>query len=144
MDESVALVILGLLGAYMIILLVWYILQVIAYWKVFTKAGEAGWKSIIPIYNIYTQYKISWNQPYMFWIFVACIVAGVILTGIGGILAMVGSLVSFVGTIINVLATVKLSKAFGHGIGFAVGLFFLCPIFMLILGFGQSQYYGPQ
>jgi hypothetical protein len=27
-------------------------------WKIFEKAGEAGWKSIIPIYNVYIMYKI--------------------------------------------------------------------------------------
>lgn len=36
----------------------------------------------------------------------------------------------------------KLSKAFGHGIGFTLGLIFLNPIFMLILAFGGSQYVG--
>ena len=30
---------------------IFYIPQVIAYWKIFTKAGEEGWKSIIPIYK---------------------------------------------------------------------------------------------
>lgn len=38
----------------------------------------------------------------------------------------------------------KLSKAFGHGIGFTLGLIFLSPIFMLILGFGNSQYIGKK
>ena len=38
----------------------------------------------------------------------------------------------------------KLSKAFGHGVGFTVGLFFLRPIFLLILGFGGSVYLGKQ
>lgn len=30
------------------------IIAIIARWRVFTKAGEAGWKSIIPIYSDYT------------------------------------------------------------------------------------------
>ena len=28
-----------------------YVLIVIGWWKIFTKAGEAGWKSLIPFYN---------------------------------------------------------------------------------------------
>ena len=40
---------------------VWYILQVIAYWKIFEKAGKPGWHSIIPVLNTYDQYDISWN-----------------------------------------------------------------------------------
>ena len=42
----------ALLGVYIVILLVIAILQIIALWKVFKKAGEKGWKSIIPFYNI--------------------------------------------------------------------------------------------
>ena len=45
-----------LLGAYVAIVsvagIVWYVLQVVAYWKIFTKAGQPGWKSIIPVYNV--------------------------------------------------------------------------------------------
>ena len=37
---------------------------------------------------------------------------------------------------------VKLARAFGRGIGFAIGLILLQPIFLLILGFGSDQYYG--
>lgn len=29
-----------------------YVLIVIGWWKIFTKAGEAGWKSLIPFYNV--------------------------------------------------------------------------------------------
>ena len=36
----------GLLIAFLI---VWYVFQAIADWKIFAKAGEPGWKSLIPI-----------------------------------------------------------------------------------------------
>ena len=42
----------GLIG------LVIFVIAIVAFWKVFTKAGEAGWKSIIPIYNIIILLKI--------------------------------------------------------------------------------------
>ena len=135
MEDSYAAVLLAMLGTYLVIVLLWYVLQVIAYWKIFTKAGQPGWKSIIPIYNQYTQFRISWKIPYMYWVWLACMVAGVILGSINASLAA---------TIIGVIATVKLSKAYGHGVGFAIGLIFLGPIFMMILGFGSSQYLGPQ
>ena len=37
-------------GMYLMIAFAWWLLQIIANWRIFTKAGEAGWKSIIPIY----------------------------------------------------------------------------------------------
>ena len=54
MDETTAAV--GLLGLVMAFMMVWvigYILVLVARWKVFDKAGIAGWKSLIPIYSDY-------------------------------------------------------------------------------------------
>jgi hypothetical protein len=36
-----------------------------------------------------------------------------------------------------------LSKSFGKGVGFTIGLIFLSFIFVLILGFGSARYVGP-
>jgi hypothetical protein len=36
-----------------------------------------------------------------------------------------------------------LSKSFGHGVGFTLGLIFLSVIFYYILAFGSSTYRGP-
>ena len=36
----------------LVIAIVIGILTILAHWKIFTKAGEKGWKAIIPIYNI--------------------------------------------------------------------------------------------
>ena len=46
--------------------------------------------------------------------------------------------------VISIMQNIKLSKAFGHGGGYAVGLILLQPIFILILGFGKSTYVGAQ
>ena len=35
------------------------ILVIVAWWKIFEKAGEAGWKAIIPIYNAIVLLRIS-------------------------------------------------------------------------------------
>ena len=53
--------------AYALFAFIFYILQVIAYWKIFTKAGEEGWKSIIPIYNGYVQYRLTWDVSISGW-----------------------------------------------------------------------------
>ena len=135
--------ILASLGTIMILVIGWYILLAIAYWKIFEKAGEPGWKALIPFYNTYTQFKFTWN-PNMYWIVLACTIVGGCLTASEGPLTYVGSLLSLASAIINIIAANKLSKAFGHGVGFTIGLFFLNPIFMLILGFSSDEYIGPQ
>ena len=59
------------------------------------------------------------------------------------ILAIV-SLLRIIAGIISIMYSVKLAKAFGKGTGFAIGLIFLSPIFMLILGLGDATYHGAQ
>lgn len=113
--------------------LILWIIQVIAFWAIFTKAGEPGWKSIIPVYNIYILFKIAWKTS-MFWlVFGGGIVMNLFFaneffsehTFIPDLLMFVFAIVAFA---VTVLLNLKLSKAFGHGIGFALGLLFLNPV----------------
>ena len=134
-------------GTYIALALAWWILQIVANWKIFTKAGEAGWKSIIPVYGDYISYKIAWQTSY-FWlsfilgIVISCINTFVNPTGENIACAALVVLIRIVLAVISILYCVKLSRAFGRGIGFAIGLIFLQPIFLLILGFSDNQYYG--
>lgn len=52
-------------------------------------------------------------------------------------------LIPIVGWIADIVQMHKLSKSFGHGIGYTLGLLFLPSIFMLILGFSDDRYVGP-
>lgn len=131
------------LGSILILIIGWYILQVVAYWQIFEKAGEPGWKAIIPCYNTYTQYKFTWNAN-IYWFVLFGTVIGGMLKSIDGIFSVLGSAILLAVTIINIVALNKLARAFGHGTGFTIGPFFLNPIFKLILGFGSDKYIGPQ
>ncbi len=134
---------------YFVVCMIWLVLQIVAWWKIFTKAGEKGWKCLIPFYSQYTQFKITWETQY-FWLMIALVIGFVILMPIGvfiggimgvliGTLAVVIYVAAFV---IGITATHRLSQAFGHGVGFTLGLLFLQPIFTLILGLGSDQYLG--
>lgn len=132
-------------GIYLIFALVWWILQIIANWNIFTKAGEAGWKSLIPIYGDYVSYKIAWQTSYFWLSFILGIVASYVSSANLNesiFLTVIATLLRIVIAVINIMYCVKLSRAFGHGIGFAIGLILLQPIFLLILGFGSDPYYG--
>jgi len=93
----------------------------VAMWKVFTKAGEPGWASIIPIYNLYIWCKIV-GRPW-WWILLM--------------------LIPFVNFIVAIILCIDLAKSFGKGVGFGIGLALLGIIFFPILGFGSAQYQGP-
>ncbi len=132
-------------GMYLIFAFVWWILQIIANWNIFTKAGEAGCKSLIPIYGDYVSYKIAWQTSY-FWL---NFILGILLSYVSNanlnesmFLSLIVILLKIALTVINIMYCVKLARAFGRGIGFAIGLILLQPIFLLILGFGSDQYYG--
>ena len=144
---------------YTIGILVFAAIAVISWWRIFSKAGEAGWKAIIPFYNMYTAYKLFWKKA-IFFIMLALGVVGAIgyFIMIFGVAAMYmfgggsGNMAAFaIGLILllgcSVAALVlqiifynRISKAFGHGAGFTVGLVLLNFIFWLILAFGSSRY----
>ena len=48
MDTAVVGVLNMVMGAFFIVI-AWYVLTLVARWRVFTKAGLAGWKSLIPL-----------------------------------------------------------------------------------------------
>jgi hypothetical protein len=112
-------------GRLAVIVLIIYLAIIVAvvagWWQIFTKAGEAGWKAIIPIYNIVVLLEIVGRETW--WVILFLI-----------------PIVSFVMWIIVAL---DLAKSFGRGTGFGIGLAFLSPIFGLILGFGSDTYRGP-
>jgi hypothetical protein len=97
------------------------LLLIVAMWKVFAKAGQPGWASIIPIYNLYIWCKIV-GRPW-WWILLM--------------------LIPFVNFIVCIILCIDLAKSFGKGVGFGIGLALLGIIFFPILGFGSAQYQGP-
>jgi hypothetical protein len=97
------------------------ILLIVAMWKVFTKAGQPGWASIIPIYNLYIWCKIVGRPGW--WILLM--------------------LIPLVNIIVGIILCIDMAKSFGKGVGFGIGLALLGVIFVPILGFGSAQYQGP-
>ena len=147
----------GAVVANVIISLALTVLAIIAYWRIFVKAGESGWKAIIPFYNIYTALKLFWKTS-IFWIGIVLSVvmsigygmavsgaAALAVYGGGGNTAVmvIGLILAFgcgIATfILEIIFLNRMSKAFGHGAGFTVGLVFLNFIFILILAFGKSK-----
>ena len=147
----------GAVVANVIISLAFIALAIIAYWRIFVKAGEEGWKAIIPFYNAYTAMKLFWKTS-IFWIGIGLgvgtsigygmasygVVALAIYGGGGNAAVMViGFILAFgcgiTAFVLEIMFLNRVSKAFGHGAGFTVGLVFLNFIFILILAFGKSE-----
>ena len=146
----------GIFVATGIAVLAWYILLIVAYWKIFKKAGIAGWKSLIPIYNIYLIFKLSGIKQW-FWIQIAAMLICDIVIQISGGVKLTNDYVRdfsamsipadfatvaqvFITVAMSIFVNYNLSRAFKHGIGFTIGLVLFPNIFTLILGFGSSKY----
>ncbi len=108
----------GVVGfIYLLILL----LVVISQWKIYSKANKPGWACIIPIYNVIVLLEII-GKP--IWWIIMFIIPGVNL-------------------IFGIWTINLLSKSFGKGVGFTIGLLILPIIFYPILAFGSAKYEGP-
>ena len=137
------------LGILFILSLAVAVVSIIAGWKIFEKAGEKGWKVLIPFYNTYILYKVFWKKE-LFWVvlgvsFGVSFIAG-FLTGLSGSSepTLTASFLTFAVEIFELVMTIillhRISRSFGHGGGFTCGLVFLTPIFWAILGFNNDKY----
>jgi hypothetical protein len=90
-------------------------------WKVFVKAGQPGWAALVPIYNTYVMTQIT-GRPILWFILL---------------------LVPCVNIVAGFLLMQDLAKSFGKTSLYGLGLFFLSPIFLPMLGFSDAQYAGP-
>jgi len=112
------------------LLLIYFLLSIIpvaiGWWKVFTKAGQPGWAVLIPIYNLIVLLRV----------------AG--LAKVGVLPILIPFICVFVFPFWITWVHYHISRRFGHGIGFTIGLTLCAPIFWLILGFGSSKYIGEQ
>lgn len=111
----------AIIGATLIPTLIISVISLVGMWKIYEKAGKPGWAAIIPIYNIIVLLEII-GKP-VWWI--------------------VLYLIPCVNIIFGIWTINLLSKSFGQGVGFTIGIIFLSFIFLPLLGFGNFQYLGP-
>ena len=148
------------LGTILTVSLIIGVLLIIAGWRIFEKAGEKGWKILIPIYDAYILFKICGIKNW-FWVMLCISIIAAIMMGANmppyiedsygyhinyDILVdypvyLTATAITCVSSIAFTIAiAVKLAKAFGKGVGYTLGLIFLPNIFTLILGFGKAKY----
>ncbi len=109
----------GIVTAVIVIAIVLFYL--IAYWRIFSKAGRPGILAIIPIVSTFVLLSIVGRPLWWFVLF----------------------LIPVVNIVMAIIVYNDLSKSFGHGAGFTVGLVLLPEIFIPVLGYGGSRYVGP-
>jgi hypothetical protein len=117
----------GLLVLYVAV----YIIFSLGVYGTYKKAGTYGdpaWAAFVPIYNFIILLKVAGRPLWWGWFLLLPIIP------------LVGSLALLV---VSIIVLHDVSKSFGHGGGFTVGLVLLSVIFWYILWLGQSTYRGP-
>jgi len=104
--------------------LVGYLLGTLPVWGVLKKASHPdapAWGAFVPVYNTYCLLKVV-GRPW-WWLLLL--------------------LVPFVNIVVLVVVYHDLSRSFGHGAGFTVGLVLLSVVFLFVLWLDSSRYQGP-
>ncbi len=111
------------LGLISIIIISLFGLTILAVWLswfiIFGKAGQAGWKALVPFFNLFIFTKIV-NKP-IWWLVIYLIYP------IG-----------------YILRSLQIGKSFGKNLIFCLGLILLPIVFFPLLAFGNSQYIKPK
>ena len=110
----------GVFFLYILFVLAVAVFSIVIMWRIFEKAGEHGWAAIIPFYQNYVLFKITWGQGWLFLLL----------------------FLPIVNIVTCIFTMIKLAKAFDKSGAFAVGLIFLNIIFLAILAFGKALYSG--
>lgn len=96
------------------------IFMIVCMWKIFTKAGKEGWKSIIPIYNIIVLLEIVELPIWYIFLYI----------------------IPFINIYALFKTYIELAHKFGKSTGFGVLMVFFSIVCFPILAFDSSTYQG--
>ena len=144
------------LGAFLIVYLILIfvslavgILDIISYWKLFEKAGEPGWKSLIPFYNLFVITKIATGgYTAATWIAVLTALYYILLILVSITESVILTLIAFLALIPVVVLSCyiyyQFGKAYRKSTGWCVAMIFLNQILIIAMGFDKDVVYtGP-
>jgi len=94
--------------------------MIASFWMILEKAGEPGWKSLVPFYGGVVMLRIL-GRPWWWLVLLA---------------------IPFVNIVPSVKLCVDLAHAFGKGKGYVAGLMILTPLYLVLLAFGPAEYQG--
>ncbi|HZU14715.1 MAG TPA: DUF5684 domain-containing protein [Chloroflexota bacterium] len=101
-----------------LVYLVVVVLEIAATWQLFVKAGESGWKSLIPIWNTLVLLRMAGRPGWWFILY----------------------LIPIVNVVIHFIVMIDLARNYGKGTGFGVLLALFPYIMIPIMAFGSAQY----
>ena len=121
------------------------VVQLVATWKVYKKAGKNGWEAIVPFYNNWVLCEIAGVKWWFFLIMMSTTICSML--GLGIFVPLAGLCTVAASFAVHYNIALKFGK---DPIGYGIGLTLLPVIFYSILGFGSATFkdakvssYGP-
>ena len=130
----------GLFAAIVAFTVIRYLMTAIGYSKIYRKAGDAGWKAFIPVYNTYNNYKISWNGKFFFLYAALYVLFTAISNGTHIAVQLAAAAAGIALIVVDAKQNIKMAKHFGKGAGTGIALMFFPGITSLILGMGKAEF----
>lgn len=113
------------------------IITLVGQWKMFKKAGKEGYIALIPVYSSIVEMQMA-GLPLYYWFINYGTILFSCIPLIGGFIGMIFAYVFLF------IKNINLAKSFGKGAGFGVLMVFFPYVVYPILGFGKTEYIGPQ
>ena len=147
---------------YVIFMIFYYVIvfgsvvfQYICLWKIFVKAGQEGWKCLIPVYNFIVLFKFIGLSPYLLFVYLLpfllvfgiFIISFLLAMGVEVFYIMFFFMIIYFVVILgvyalNIVYMIYLGKAFNKSTAFIFGLVLVPIVFQAILAFDKTSVYG--
>lgn len=114
----IGITILSVFGICALIMLVYAVVAVISYWRIFEKAGYEGWRALVPFYSQYTFFELTIGCGWLFLLL----------------------LVPMASVAVTIIARCKLADIFGCGLGTTLLLVFIPIVGLPVVAFGDNHY----
>ncbi len=124
------------------------LLLLVSEWRVLEKAGEKGWKTLIPFYNIYVSHHVMGMAH--IWFILEIIVWPIellleILDPVPDWLEIGFGIPTAIITIISMIVHANcMGKCFGKSRLYRLGLLLLPEVCLPMIAFGKSKYIKPE
>ena len=108
-------------------------------WKLFTKSGVEGWKSLIPIYNQWVTIQIAFSNTKN-WLIIAPVLNFFSGFAMGLDFPYVGLLLSFAASIVNIYIAYNFIRRFASQGMAVLSIFFPLVIYPIVAFSNKFQY----
>lgn len=116
-------------GVYTVFVLLLWVVQIVALWRIFEKMGIDGWKSIIPVYNYWVLCEAVGKPGW--W-------ALTIFLAVIPVINLLGWIVPLV---LSIIVMLEVGKGFGKDTVWSIFLLIIFSLVgLLILGFGDDKF----